>query len=345
MADTLSGSITLKRLKKGVNVIVSIETENAALYQGWNNTKNIPIPSFKTAANQPILVPKAVASNGQSASITNGAWYYNDTLLVKTETATSEGFYKCTDARFAINPSNFKLRIIDDVASAGNTSNDIFRFECSGEAANTTYNTEGTAELHLQVVGSSAASLYVSGGSILSSSTPKETLTAHFFIDGTEYSSGYSFIWKKESGAVLTTSTTNTCVVSRNDIDAIGGIYCSVYRTDDATKSILATDFHKMIDISDELEMEVTVDGDYDYNEETGEETVQKVTAKIYKFVAGQKGEEKTDVKAANFTHVFASSATNRELGKLTGNPVTVNKDIWQNANDEDVIDFVTYNV
>ena len=31
MEGTLSGSITLKRLKKGVNVVLSIETENAAL--------------------------------------------------------------------------------------------------------------------------------------------------------------------------------------------------------------------------------------------------------------------------------------------------------------------------
>ena len=37
MEGTLSGSITLKRLKKGVNVVLSIETENAALYQGWND--------------------------------------------------------------------------------------------------------------------------------------------------------------------------------------------------------------------------------------------------------------------------------------------------------------------
>ena len=42
MDETLSGSITLKRLKKGVNVVLSIETENAALYQGWNDKTSIP---------------------------------------------------------------------------------------------------------------------------------------------------------------------------------------------------------------------------------------------------------------------------------------------------------------
>lgn len=107
MEGTLSGSITLKRLKKGVNVVLSIETENAALYQGWNDKTSIPVPNFQTAENQPILVPKAVATNRQTASITNGTWYYNNTMLVVTTTATSEGFYKCSDTRFAINPSNY----------------------------------------------------------------------------------------------------------------------------------------------------------------------------------------------------------------------------------------------
>lgn len=344
MAETLSGSITLKRLKKGVNVIVTIETENAALYQGWNDKLGAASPSFKTAANQPILVPKAVASNGQSASITNGAWYYNDTLLVRSNTDAGSGFYKCTDTRFAINPTNFKLRIIDDVASAGNTSNDLFRFTCSGEAANTTYTSEATAELHLQTVGSSAAALYISGGSTLSSTNTKETLTAHFFIDGEEMTTGYTYVWKKENNAAFG-GNAKTCVVSRDDIDAIGGIYCSVYRTGDSSKSILATDFHKMVDIADELELEVTVDRDFDYNEATGEETAQKVTAKVYKFVAGQKGEEVTNVTASKFTHAFVSSSTGIDCGKLTGNPVTVGNSIWSKAKNEDVIDFVTYSV
>lgn len=345
MAETLSTSITLKRLKKGVNVILSIETENAALYQGWNNNQGKAIPSFADAKSQPILVPKAVASNGQSASITNGAWYYNGTLLVRSSTATSEGFYKCTDERFAINPSNYKLRIIADVASAENTSNDLFRFECSGEAANSTYSTEATAELHLQTVGSSAANLSIIGGSTLSTSNPSVTLTACFFIDGVEYTSGYSFIWKKESGGVIS-GNTRTCVITRDDVTAIGGVYCSAYRTGDASKTILATDFHKMVDIGDEVEFEATVDKDYDYNEETGEETAQKVTVKAYKFVAGKVGEDVTSsYKSANFVHSFMSSSTQRELGKLTGNPVTVDKTIWQNAKDEDVVDFITYNV
>lgn len=339
MEGTLSGSITLKRLKKGLNVVLSIETENAALYQGWNDKASTPAPDFKDAANQPILVPKAVATNGQTATITNGSWYYNSTLLVVTTTATSEGFYKCSDARFAINPSNYKLRIIDNIASASNTSNDMFTFKCSGEAANTDYESEATAELHLQIVGSSAAALYIEGGCTLSLQTPSAELKARFFIDGAEIISGYSYRFFDENNRALQDSTTRVFTATRDMIDGIGGIYCSAYKTSDNKKTALATDFHKITDIGDEYELEASVDKDWDGV------NAQNVTAHVYRFSAGENGEDITSTLAGTFTHTFASSLNNTELGTKTGVSVEVGTDIWGKiANDnEDVRDFISY--
>lgn len=341
MEGTLSGSITLKRLKKGVNVVLSIETENAALYQGWNDKTSTPAPNFQTPANQPILVPKAVATNGQTATITNGSWYYNNTLLVVTTTATSEGFYKCSDARFAINPSNYKLRIIDNIASASNTSNDMFTFKCSGEAASTSYESEATAELHLQIVGSSAAALYIEGGCTLSLANASTKLKARFFIDGAEITSGYSYRFFDENNKTLQDSTSGEFTATREMVDGIGGIYCSAYKTGDDKKIPLATDFHKITDIGDEYELEASVDKDWDGT------NAQRVTAKVYRLVAGKPGEDVTDAWKAKgtFTHTFASSLKQTALGIKTGVAVDVDATIWSKiTNDnEDVIDFISY--
>ncbi len=339
MKGTLSGSITLKRLKKGVNVVLSIETDNAALYQGWNDKTSTPAPNFQTPANQPILVPKAVATNGQTASITNGTWYYNNTMLVVTTTATSEGFYKCSDARFAINPSNYKLRIIDNIASASNTSNDMFTFKCSGEAASTNYEAEATAELHLQIVGSSAAALYIEGGCTLSLANASTKLKARFFIDGGEITSGYSYIFFDEKNMPLQDSTSREFTATRDMVDGIGGIYCSAYKTGDSKKTVLATDFHKITDIGDEYELEASVDKDWDGV------NPQRVTAHVYRFSAGQKGDEITSSLKGTFTHTFTSSLNNIPLGSKTGVAVDVDAEIWGKiANDnEDVRDFISY--
>ena len=339
MEGTLSGSITLKRLKKGVNVVLSIETENAALYQGWNDKNSTPVPNFQTPAHQPILVPKAVATNGQTASITNGTWYYNNTMLVVTTTATSEGFYKCSDARFAINPSNYKLRIIDNIASASNTSNDMFTFKCSGEAASTNYEAEATAELHLQIVGSSAAALYIEGGCTLSPANASTKLKARFFIDGGEITSGYSYRFFDEKNKTLQDSTSREFTATRDMIDGIGGIYCSAYKTGDSTKTALATDFHKITDIGDEYELEASVDKDWD-----GVNS-QRVTAHVYRFSSGQKGDEITSSLKGTFTHTFTSSLNNIPLGSKTGVAVDVDAEIWGKiTNDnEDVRDFISY--
>lgn len=338
MEDTLSGSITLKRLKKGLNVVVSIETENAALYQGWNPSTGTPSPSFKEAKNQPILVPTAVAGNGVVASITNGTWYYNNTMLVVTGTADANGFSKCTDARFAINTSNYKLRIIDDVASAGNTSNDIFKFECSGEAQNTSYQSAATIELHLQTIGSSAAALYLEGKCTLSEANPTLPLTAYFFINGAQQDTGYNFRFYTEGGKVLQDSTNRVYTVKRDDVTAIGGIYCSAYLSTDSQKNIIATDFHKIVDIGDEYELSASVDKEWDGTNS------QKVTAHLYQFKNGEQGSEIT-MTASNVHHSFASSSSNTSLGTMTGNPVNVGSEIWGKIknNDEDVIDFISY--
>lgn len=341
---TISGSITLKRLKKGGNVIVSIKTEGAALYQGWNDKSGAAVPSFKTAANQPVLVPSAVASNNQPASITNGNWYYNDTLLVPSSTSLTDGFYKCTDARFAFNPSNYKLKIIDDIASAGNTSNDILTFKCSGEAGGVSYSTEASAEIHLQIVGSSAAAVYIEGDCTLTTSTPNVTLKAHFFIDGDEPTGGYTFKWYKEDGTEVKGANGSTCVVTRDDVTAIGGVYCSVYRNGE-TKSALATDFHKMTDINDELELYATVNQDYYYDEATGQEQKQTITAHICQMVNGKAGEEVTN-PTGTFSHTFKSASTNVTLATKTGKVVeNIGQDIWGQitGENEDVIDFITY--
>jgi len=340
MTDLLSGSITLKRLKKGVNVVLSIETENAALYQGWNPTDGTPKPNFKDEANQPILVPKAVGGNGQTASITNGTWYYNGTTLVVTGTADKNGFCKCSDARFAINPSNYKLRIVDNIASKDNTSNDLFRFVASGEVQKTSYETEATAELHLQEIGTSAAALYVGGKCTLSKAEPTTELTAYLFVSGELKDSGYSYKWYTEGGKVLQDSTSRKYTAKRDDVTAIGGIYCSAYLTSDNQKTIITTDFHKMTDLGDEYELTATVDKEWDGT------NAQTVTAHLFKFENGKKGTEVT-ITPSKVTHVFASSENNKDLGTKIGNPVEVGTDIWGKiTNDsEDVVDFISYEV
>lgn len=340
MTDTLSGSITLKRLKKGVNVVLSIETENAALYQGWNPSTGIPTPNFTNEANQPILAPKAVAGNGQTASITSGTWYYNNTMLVVTGTPDKNGFSKCSDARFAINTGNFKLRIIGNVASKGNTSNDIFRFVASGEAMNTSYETEATAELHLQEIGTSAAAIYVGGKCTLSKDEPTTELTAYLFISGALVDTGYNYKWYKESGEVLQDGNSRKYTAKRDDVTAIGGIYCSAYLASDSQEVIICTDFHKMTDLGDEYELSATVDKDWDGT------NPQHVTAHLYKFVNGKKGDE-VAMTANKVTHVFASSSNKKDLGTLVGNPVEVGTSIWGKieSDNEDVVDFISYEI
>lgn len=215
----------------------------------------------------------------------------------------------------------------------------MFTFKCSGEAASTSYESEATAELHLQIVGSSAAALYIEGGCTLSLANPSTNLKARFFIDGNEITSGYSYRFYNENNKTLQDSTSNVFTATRDMVDGIGGIYCSAYKTGDSNKTALATDFHKITDIGDEYELEASVDKDWD-----GVNS-QRVTAHVYRFSAGEKGNEITSSLKGTFTHTFTSSLNNIPLGSKTGVAVDVDAEIWGKiVNDnEDVRDFISY--
>lgn len=154
--------------------------------------------------------------------------------------------------------------------------------------------------------------------------------------------------WETEGGSNISGANGRTCVVTRDDVTAIGGIYCSVYKNGDE-KTALATDFHKMTDISDEMELTLTVDSDYYYEESTGNETKQNVTAHIYKFSDGAVGKEMTDAEITalkgTFLHTFKSASTDTELGTKTGKTVSVGQEIWGKitGENEDVNDFLSF--
>lgn len=337
MTETLSGSITLKRLKKGVNVILYISTSNAAMYQGWNKATAAVSPDFTQAENQPVLTPTAVAGSGQTASITQGTWYYNGTALTFSGTADSSGFIPgSSDSRFKYNPNTKALRIVGNIASATNTSNDVLKFSGGGECAGVDWTGDASAELHLQEIGSSSAQLLLTADrATLDSTNTTATATATLMISGEEMTSGYTYKWTDESGATIQTSTSRTCTVKRDHITAIGGIWCFAYLSTDTTTAI-ASAFIEFIDLADQYELEASVSSDWDGS------TAQTVTAKLYKYSSSTGKGEKVSLDGYTVTHRFVGASTDTEYGTLTGAEVSVDSGIWGKADDnEDIIDFI----
>lgn len=347
----ISGSITLKRLKKGVNVVLTIQASKP-MYQGYDPKQGKVSPDFTTADNQPILTPTAVAGNGQTASITQGQWYYNGTLLTANGSATAtNNFTPCTDARFAIclvqSDTNYlSLRIIGNVASAGNMSNDILTFDGGGEVQGVDWTAKTSIELHLQEIGSSAAQLLLSTDrATLNKTNTSATLTATLIIGGNVMDSGYTFVFKDESGEPIQSSTSNTCEITRDNITAIGGIWVSAYLGTDTTKEAVATAYQAFVDMADDYELTVTVDKDWDGTNK------QTVTAHLYHYSAENGvGNEVTGTElTGTFTHVFKGATSQTKLYETTGKTVEVKADnVWGAtgiSDTEDVIDYVSYSV
>lgn len=345
----------MKRLRKGLNVILSLQAQGAALYQGYNDTTGAVLPDWTQKANQPIVVPTATASDGSTATITNGAWTYNGTQLTIGSTVDSDGYATCTNnTAFAINTTTWALKIIKNLASASNTQNDTLMFTCSGEAGGVSYEAAASVTVHLQQIGSSAAAVYISGTNVLSTTNPTGTLKAHFFVDGAEQTTGYWMQWKGEDGTTLDEgqlASHQTYTVTRADITAIGGIYAYVSRGTAAAGAQLASDFHTVTDLADEYELTVVVDKEWNGTD------AQKVYARLYKFENGKTTENvSSKLTASNTSFELRTSVSDTTITTKSGSSVTaggtdgayisVADDVWSKVpEDEDVVAFVTVNM
>lgn len=342
----VQGSLTLKRLKKGLNVILSLECTSGTLYQGYNDTSKEVSPDWTIEANQPVVTPKAIASDGSATDITTGTWKYNNTTLIFSvaDNTTDSWITATNNAAFQYQPSTKALKIVRNLASASNVVNDTLEFQCSGEAGTTSFDAAASITVHLQPVGSSTAAVYVTAApQTLTSSNTTSTLTAHFYISGKEQTSGqYWLKWTDEAGKELAKgeiSTTRTCAVTRADITAIGGAYCYVY-ADSGYQTAICSDFVKIIDTADDYELEVVCDKEWDGTNE------QTVTAKLYKFEDGKVTTEATIPSSATVTHELKTSISNADIATKTGVSIKVGSTEWTKAGEnEDIVDFVSVNM
>lgn len=342
--EKISGSITLKRLKRGVNVILYISTSGGAMYQGWDKATGKVSPDFTVAANQPILTPTAKAGEGQTVSINSGTWTYNDTPLTPSGTETdAEGFTPCTDTRFKICTDStsdlyLSLRIVGNIASEGNLSNDVFKFSGEGECGGVAWKADASQELHLQEIGTSAAVLLLTADKkSIESDNDFATVKATLMVSGTEMTSGYTYVFKDESGTTLTNKTDRTCEVGRGNITAIGGVWCFAYLGNDTKATAVASAFIELIDLADKYELEVHVDKDWDGTNK------QTVTAVLYQYSAATGKGDVVPLTGYTVSHSFVGAVSQQEVGSATGITATVDSTIWSKVGEnEDVIDFVS---
>lgn len=277
MNFSAQGSITVRRLRTGDVINLSMNTNGIALWQGYDPTGLGSVsPNWNTAANQPTRTPVLRSAKGKTVTMDDAKWYYNDSLISwgsTTYEADSKTYYVSSNhnGAFAWIPSTGEIRIIKNLASATNTWNDELRFECKAICDNVAY--DMSQVLTVEIVKGGSSSYYatlVADSQMLTLDSPSTTLRAELHLGSSDVQEFWIKVLNNESGfigsAVKATSHSPfyqaTKSISRSDISGIAMLTAYFYLEDpgqNANAQPVAKASVKLTDVGDEFDVQLRI--------------------------------------------------------------------------------------
>lgn len=248
------GSATVRRLKNGDTVYLTLEGNGIALFQGIDPTAltPTPTPSWKVAANQPELRPKFTSARNNTIKIVNHEWKYMGTLLVFT--GASDGSYtKDSTGKFEMNKATGALKIISDLADSDNFGNNVLTYTGKIEAGETTYTLSRDRDVTIVKMGAgiytgvlTATKMQIGDGE---TSVIKTALYA-----GTALATDYYVKWFKDgdTNEITKFKGQKSITVGRDDIDS-STLFLAIFFASSAATQPLARSGIRIVDNQDEF--------------------------------------------------------------------------------------------
>ena len=330
------GSITVKRLRTGGSLYITLENNGIPLYQGVEPTTGKVSPDWGIAENQPIITPKVTSTRGHKVTLKLHRWEYNGVALLFNE---GSDWINDSTGKFQMNVDTGALRIIKNLASKENVANDTLTYSCQGVVAGVEYNLTKTVDIVIQNIG--ASSYY---GTInttteqLTTEEPTATIQTELYIAGASIGE-YYVKWYKDNTLWSEKSGQKSIVVGRDDVSGSQLFIAEFYKTADDQESV----FRAGIRIIDSLDEHIVVCVITSANKEVDEGMPVTVKAKIINTKTGAAVEPlgatwRLDVIDRKTWGVIKTSNTN------TIEVTTTETDTNGEENDVEVIGEVTWN-
>lgn len=222
MANNYSaqGSITIKRLRNGDSLFLTLETNGIPLYQGVDPSSGTVNPDWTIAANQPVITPKATSVRGNAVALSGHNWYYNQnqTPLVFNGTA-SDGWVTDSTGKFQLNLATGALKIVGNLASAQNTANDSLVYKGVATVGGIEYGVEKSIDILIQPFGSSSYVGFVTATTEQLTSSVQETTLTTKLLCGADELTSYHVRWYKDDTEWSAKNGQKSITVGRDDVD------------------------------------------------------------------------------------------------------------------------------
>lgn len=248
-----NGSATVRRLRNGDTLYLTIEGNGKPLFQGIDTSavSPTPIPSWKTAANQPELTPKVTSSRGSTVKLSNHTWKYNGTLLEFTGAADGN-YTKDSTGKFEMNKSTGALKIIDDLASTSNYANDVLTYSCTATVGELTFSMSRDREISIVRMGTASYSGALTATKMQIGTGETSTMTTSLY-SGSGQITDYYVKWYKnsESNEITKFAGKKSIEVGRDDIDG-STLFIAAFFANSSSNEALSKVGIRIVDNSDE---------------------------------------------------------------------------------------------
>ncbi len=216
------GSVTIKRLRNGDSLFITLESNGIPLYQGVDTSSGAVAPNWTVAANQPVLTPKVTSSMGNTVVRSMHQWRYNGVTLLFTG-ATSGDWRTDSTGKFQLNISTGSdagaIKIIANLANPNAVANGQLEYSCVATVGGVNYNVSKTRDVVIQNMGSSSAYGYiVASPEAIDSDHPTSTLKTGLQM-GASVITSYHVKWWKDDTPWPAKDGQKQITVGRGDVD------------------------------------------------------------------------------------------------------------------------------
>lgn len=199
--NSAQNSITIKRLRNGDSLQLTLESNGIPLYQGVDTSSGSVAPNWGEAANQPVLKPRVRSVQGNTVALSGHQWKHNGVPLLFTGAASGD-WRADTTGRFQLNVSggddDGSLRIVKNLANAQAVANALLEYSCVATVAGTNYNLSKSADVVKQAVGmTSCYGAVIATPQTIDKNTPEAVLSTTLYV-GTTRQTAYLVRWLRD---------------------------------------------------------------------------------------------------------------------------------------------------
>ena len=257
MANNYSaqGSITIKRLRNGDSLFLTLQNNGKPLYQGVDPLSGAVHPDWSQAANQPVITPVANSVRGNLVTLSNHLWYDNNSTVPLAFTgATSGDWTTDSTGKFQLNNTTGALKIIDNLASLTNIANDSLTYKAIATVAGVEYNVEKSVDILIQNVGASSyVGFIIASTEQLTSSVLTATLTTQLQL-AAEDISNYHVRWYKDDTEWQDKAGMKVVTVTRDDVAGTQLFIAEFYKSSSDTDPVYRAGV-RIIDTLDDFQI------------------------------------------------------------------------------------------